>query len=346
VMRSASTTGTRETRRRRATVALSLTVVCLAAGEARADLEFREPVADAGVVRTGQRLSHRFVFANRGAEPVEVRAAQTSCGCLKPSFQPRMCAPGPEGPVVLEVNTLSQAAGDHLWTLQLVYQAGAASRQATLSLKARVVAEVLVQPAAVTLFADRALTSEIIVTDRRERPLSVLHVDTSSSRVGAVLREQSRGVARVRLAVAPDCPEGHHEDAVVIATNDPEYPQLRVPVTLVKRPRQRVSSSPRDVSLLAEQGKPSPARIVLIHDSRDEPVSIDTVVADHPALMVRWAQGPGPMATLRLWLDAAGLPAGTFAASVHVAVGGRVRETLTIPVLCTVKKSGGSARSN
>jgi hypothetical protein len=336
-MQSASSGVNRQARRCRTTVALSVTLICLAVGRVRADLEFREPVANVGVVRTGQRLSHRFIFANRGSEPVEMRAAQTSCGCLKPSFEPRICAPGHEGSVVLEVNTLSQAAGAQVWTIQVVYQTGAASCQATLCLKAHVVADVTVLPAAMTLFTDRALTSELVLTDRRDRPLSVVRVETSSSRVRALVQGQSAGVARIRLTVAADCPEGHHEEAIVIATDDPDYAQLRVPVTLVKRPRGRLSSSPREVTLLAEHGKPSPSRIVLVHGSRDDPVHIESASADHPGLSLHWAQGPGPMATLRLSLAPDGLEVGTFATSVHVAVGGQVHETLTIPVLCTVK---------
>ena len=58
----------------------------------------------------------------------------------------------------------------------------------------------------------------------------------------------------------------------VIRDYDPDYRELRVPVTVVKRPRQRAKASPDRVELSATPGQPVPSRIVRIRAADDESV--------------------------------------------------------------------------
>src|SRR5205807_1418051 len=124
------------------------------------------------------------------------------------------------------------------------------------------------------------------------------------ARAGEPYRDnKDRLVCKIAVEPAPDCPEGRHEEAVVLYTSDPEYRDLTVPVTIVKRSRQRLSAAPREVTLTAAPGQPLPARIVQLRDPRDQPVLIETVTADDPAITCRWAPGPGNAATLRIRVD-------------------------------------------
>src|SRR5437870_4030225 len=119
---------------------------------ARADLTFPRPIVDVGQVRSGLPLSHTFRFTNAGSSPVAVTEVQGSCGCLTPRLDKRLLQPGETAELVLEVHTLSQTAGVHHWRVRLTYRDGDRLVQTSLELTAEVLAELMVQPAALTLF--------------------------------------------------------------------------------------------------------------------------------------------------------------------------------------------------
>src|SRR5262249_53308984 len=150
------------------------TSVCLLSSTAaRADLRFASPVVHAGVVRTGAPLAHQFTFINQGPETVELIDARPSCGCLRPSVTKRVYQSGEEGRLKLEVHTLNQAAGPHNWTVRLQYRCGESTYEAVLQLSAKLITEVLVQPAAMVVIADKATNHELTLTDLRSHPLPI-----------------------------------------------------------------------------------------------------------------------------------------------------------------------------
>src|SRR5262249_18026760 len=152
---------------------------------ARADIVFDEPHANAGMVKTGNVLSHQFHFINQGPETVEVTEARASCGCLSPRLEKRVFQPGDEGILQLEVNTLSQSAGLHNWHVYVTFRCGSIVREMSLQLSAQMVTEVTVQPASLTVFADSGVSHELLVTDSRPRPLSIFGVRASSPKLKA-----------------------------------------------------------------------------------------------------------------------------------------------------------------
>src|SRR5262245_12700627 len=140
----------------RRTSPMAAVAMVLLAGPARADLRFAETRADAGEARTGIPLCHRFDFVNDGPEPVEITDIRAGCGCLVPRWEKRKYRAGERGTVVMEVNTLTPAPGPHTWQFQVRYRCGEAVREIPLKLSARLVAEISVRPAALTVIADGA----------------------------------------------------------------------------------------------------------------------------------------------------------------------------------------------
>lgn len=314
----------------------------LAGGAARADLFCPAPTVDAGEVRSGAPLAQPFSLVNRGSETVEIVGVRPSCGCIRPEVRPLVYPPGQEGALLLEVNTLTQAAGPHAWTLQVVYRCGDREEGLTLTVTARVVTEITVEPPVLALSTDTAIAHEITVTDRRDKPLELLSVQASLPFVRAALGEprrdeQGRRCRPVRVEVLPDCPEGRHEALLLLLTNDPAYPALRVPLTVTKRPRAAVRATPEEISLTAAGDGPLPARIVLLAAADDRPVTVERVEADDPAVECRWAPGPGPRATLKVQVDRARVPGAALHANVRVHLGGPTPQTLTLPVTCTLR---------
>src|SRR5262249_41785901 len=96
-------------------------ILCVLAAAARAELHFAKLTVELGEVR-GKILAQRFAFVNEGPEKVEITGLHASCGCLKPRLDPLVYEPGNKGELVMEVNPLSQSAGDHTWTVQVSYR--------------------------------------------------------------------------------------------------------------------------------------------------------------------------------------------------------------------------------
>jgi hypothetical protein len=316
--------------------------LALVAPTARADLAFTNCVVDVGEVRSGIALKQAFAFVNDGPGEARITDLQTGCGCLKPRLGKRTYVPGERGEVVLEVHTLSQPAGDHTWRLHVAYQVGCEPRTAELLLKGRVVTEVVVRPAALTIFTGGSAAHEVTLTDLRARPLSVTGVHASSPHLtGDVQRtaedEAGHRVITIALSLAADCPEGRSEQTLVLLTDDAEYRELTIPVTVVKRPKQGVTAAPAAVSLAAPPGQPVPSRIVLLRPVGATAVVVESIEADDPAVVCTWARGPGECATLKVAVDRARLPADGLHSAIHVRLSGAVNETITVPVTCIVQ---------
>jgi hypothetical protein len=309
---------------------------------ARAELRFAQPAADVGEVRGGSPLVHDFKFTNVGQEVVEVAEIQASCGCLKPRLEPRVFKPGEQGVLRVEVNTLSVAAGSHSWHIQVSYRSGETRHDASLVLTGKIISEVTVQPALLTVFADKGVTHDLLLTDLRPKPLHITAVQASSPKVQSRMVEEFHDglghlVRKIRLEVIADFPEGRHEETLDIFTDDPMYRDLRVPVTIVKRPRQRLTVQPREVSLTAPVGAAAPSRLVLLSDSDDGAIEIDRVTTADPALVCQWTRGPNNMATVRISVDRSRVQSEEFHGSVQIHVRKPVEQTLVIPVTVTLQ---------
>jgi hypothetical protein len=139
------------------------------------------------------------------------------------------------------------------------------------------------------------------------------------------------------LEVLPDCPEGRHEEMLLLATTDPLYPELRVPFTVVKKARQRVTAVPGSVLLRGSASGPLPARLVLLGSSDGEEVAVAKVEADNPAIHCCWAAGPGTQATLKVQVDRAQVRGDELEGNVRVQISRPAPQTLTIPLRCLLR---------
>src|SRR5439155_7379782 len=116
---------------------------------------------------------------------------------------------------------------------------------ASLELRAELVTEVKVEPATLTLYTDGTLRHEVVVTDLRPKPLRVTSARCSTPHLAtrvAARSDAEPAVSRVAVEVKEDLPEGRYTELLSLATDDPVYRELRVPVTVVKRSRRAVSA--------------------------------------------------------------------------------------------------------
>jgi hypothetical protein len=304
---------------------------------ARAELRLAETTISLGEVRGGMPITRHITFSNDGPEKIEITGLHASCGCTKPRLETLTYAPGDKGELFLEINTLSQSAGDHVWTVQISYRAGGELHEQTVRLKGRIVAEVQVQPAALTVFTDHALEHTLIVTDIRAKPFKLTEARTSASYLLAHIGEPSHDdhghwTCAVKLEVGADCPEGRHEERLDLKTSDPDYAELRIPVVVVKRAKQRLTGTPNPVVFTVPSGQPAPTRLIVIRDEHGEAVVIERVEADDAALSCTWSEGANTPGAVRVRLDPKALREGGLQSAVHIHVSKPIETTLTVPV--------------
>jgi hypothetical protein len=326
----------------------------LTAPTARAALECAEPTVRAGDVRSGTALAHDFHLVNRGSLPVEVTDVHATCGCLAPKLDRRQVPAGREAILHVEINTLTQPAGAHTWMIRVTYREGDRPGELDLVLGAKIISEISVLPPALTLFmqasttaasdpaADAALGHAITVHDRRPRPLAVTAVQPSTPhlrvRVGEPRQDPAGGWTRsIQVEVAADCPAGRHDAVLRILADDATYPELNVPVTIVKRSPTEVRAAPDAVTLFGAAKEPLPAHIVLLSAPGDQEVAIEHIECDNPAVQCHWASGPGNRATLKFRIDAARLRGNALRTEVRVHLTRPTLQTVTIPVTCTLR---------
>jgi hypothetical protein len=300
---------------------LALTLVLSAPPES---LRFETPWHDAGEVKIGPSLTRRFAFVNAGTEPFTVTDLKSTCGCITPTIAKRTYQPGERGELTLEVNTLSQPAGPHRWTTTVGYRCGDRSATTTLELTARLIQEIEVTPAALAFHGGGSAV--VSVRDRRARPLALKGVHASLPFLLASIEND----ASIRVAVTTDCPAGRHAATVTITTDDAEYREIKLPVTIVRESRQPLTATPARVTLVA-----GASALVQLRDATGRAVQIESVEPSHPALTCRWAAGPGNFATLRIGLDRSKWAGGDLSAEVRVKGNG---QTLTIPVAAGTKE--------
>jgi hypothetical protein len=225
--------------------------------------------------------------------------------------------------------------------VQLFYTRAGRPEELVLFLRANVVPEITVEPAALVVFTSGPLQRTITLVERRPQALTLTGVRTTSPHLRAGASEPSRNEAGhwarvITLEVLSDFPEGRHEETLTIATADPTFGEWRVPVTVVKRSRNTVSVTPEAVTFTEPAGQALPTRLVRLRGQDEQEVVVERVEAGDPAIHSEWAQGPGRQVTLKVSVDAAKAPHG-LQGEVRCYLRQPSAQVVTIPVTWIVK---------
>jgi hypothetical protein len=300
------------------------TVAC-----ARADLEVAAPIVNLGEIRGGMPAEVAFSLRNAGAERIEILEVNRGCDCLTPRLQKRLLESGEKTTLGIGLRTLGHSSGQHTWTTAIRFREGAAVRDISLGVRAVLVNDITIEPAVCALFVEKTLRQEITLTDRRQPPLTVTGVETSTPAIKALASAPEGGVTKIILeASAAGLAPGRHDEILSIYTSDPSYRLLQVPITLVRVSQSPVLATPEEVRVFTQPGQPIPATVVRLRPRGDGAVVIDKVIVDDPAVVCTWAPGPGNHATLKIQIKAS-RPVDS---AVRVHLRQPVVEILTIPV--------------
>lgn len=301
-----------------------------------AGLNWSAPVADLGETKSGPPLSHTFTVTNANREPVRILGVDAGCGCVRRDVSKTSLAPGESADITLTVNTLTQPAGPNTWrgTVRFAVGADGPPQSVELTIKARLVREVSVSPPSLAFSTAAGATQTLTVTDIRKTPLTVTRAAATSPHLTATVRPAARGMQEIVVVLAPDLPVGEHDDAVVLTTDDPAYPELRVPVRVSKRSPDGVTASPAAVDLRFAAGQPELSALVQLR-AGGKPVAVERVESDDPTVRAKWSAGAGPVATVRVTV-----PAGTGKTTVRVTLAEPAGKVVAVPVSWSGSGSG------
>jgi hypothetical protein len=312
------------------TCRFTIPLVLLFAAQARGELHVPTPVVDLGEVKSGLPLSHSFELINTGPDAVEIQDTRASCGCLIGKVEPRIIQPGGRAALALRMHTLGQAGGPHTWKATVQYRQGGQEKEITVGIQVHLVTEVTVQPATLTLVTAGNLTQVVTVTDQRPEPLRVVGVQISTPGLRAKLVGQEKGTAQIQLEVDQALSGGRHDEILTIDTDDADYRQLQVPVTVIKT-SQTVTAIPAKVELYAGANQPVSCLIRLRSES-DKAVTVSKIESANPALTSRWAAGPEKQATVRIQLDPEQRTGRELESTITIHLASPSQEALVIPV--------------
>lgn len=300
-----------------------------------------DPVQDAGVVRRGASVPFTFRLRNDGDAALIIDEVQPACGCTVPRFPPRI-APGATGEVEVVLDTY--ALEGPLAKSVKVYTNDAANPVLLLTLKADVRRLVEARPDYLRFrhtVGEPAPTIAVTVWAPDRPRLEVEGVTSPFPYLRALAREASAearlpGVRgrqwRLEFTLAADAPLGGAAGEVVVRTDHPREPELRLPVSIHVQPVIEVIPAVLELGELAPGTQRTWVLEVRNHATAEVP--LHGVRSDIPAVTatVEPVEGQeGRLWDLTVEADTTGL-AGDIAGTLTLETGSPAQPTVTVPI--------------
>lgn len=201
----------------------------------------------------------QFHFQNRSSRPVKITEVKPSCGCLTPKLvgfnaqrrheERTEFAPGEHGVLAMGIRPAKEQPGDKTYTVTVSYNDG---QPQTETLEFRITLpqkKLTVEPNELYFYQ---LTGEpdsrvVMVRDFRDKPAHVLSAEAMTAGKAAdaqplagvtvALGEVTPGpdgeVAwPIQVSIGPDLAPGRVDGWLVISTDDPEAPRVKIPILL------------------------------------------------------------------------------------------------------------------
>jgi hypothetical protein len=210
------------------------------AGAAAPRIEFDSKEADLGVVILGEGGTHVFRFKNAGTADLEVRRVKPSCGCTAALLTASRLKPGETGEIKITFDSAGRPRGFQELTVSVFtndpQEKDFGDQVSLLRVRAEVSSLIRTVPE-VAYFQDLLKGSAevrkvaLLAEDRAE--LQVLGVDVASPFVEASVAPLVRGKKKggeLTIRVRPEAPAGRLDSAVVVRTDHPRQPTIRIGV--------------------------------------------------------------------------------------------------------------------
>jgi hypothetical protein len=244
------------------------------------------------------------------------------------------------------VNTLTQPDGPNRWQVAVGYKLETPGAQPQvgellLQITATLSRDVSLTPPQIGFSTTGEASKVLTLTDTRGQPLKVVRAVPSSPhlKVEIGLREggPAKSTTSVTVKLAADAPEGHRDETVVLQTDDPAYPEFRVPVRVLKRAAGAVVAAPESVAVRFAAGQDEVSTLVRLRAADGKAVAVGNAESDHPGVVVKWSPDSGAVAAVRVVVtEKAAAQAGS--CKVRVRLTEPNAQELVIPVAWTALK--------
>ncbi len=309
------------------------------------------PLGARGEVKAGAPLSHTFDLTHIGSVgTLCITRVEAGCGCLRQTLSANRLQPGETAKLTIEVNTLTQPDGPNRWQVQVSYTLdlppvapGAApvsqSGSQLLNVTANLSREVSVVPPQLAFSCTAEAAGSFTITDRRTRPLTVVKAASTSPHLLAEIGKPAAGADGTRQQVVhvklvADAPTGHRDETLTLYTDDAAYPELRLPVRVLKRGANGVTATPDAVALRFAQEQDEVSALVQLRATDSKAIQVVNAESDDPSVKVKWSPGSGSVAAVRITVArTAGKPTGS--SIVRVRLLEPVGQDVMIPISWT-----------
>ncbi|QDU15308.1 hypothetical protein CA11_31300 [Gimesia maris] len=210
------------------------------AAEEKPALAFETYMVNTGMVKETTRVvGARFRFKNLSEHKVTVTELVPSCGCLKPRLEKKVYEPNETGEFQLKMETASESPGQKEYFVDFKYE-DTQERSTRLTFKLELpTRRLVVKPKALVIyqFTPGRTIHPLTVSDYRGgQDFEIISVESTSkfAKVKLAERELEKGVTSQKLEVIVEnlVPPGKHNGMIVIKTNDPDFPELYVPMII------------------------------------------------------------------------------------------------------------------
>ncbi|MCE9561185.1 MAG: DUF1573 domain-containing protein [Planctomycetes bacterium] len=273
---------------------------------APAPLQCANPTAAKGDVKGGPPIVHAFELVHNGTGTLSITRVEAGCGCLRQSLTAKVLQPGERSSLTIDVNSLTQPDGPNRWQILVGYKVEAPgvpqqTGELLLQITATLSREVSVSPPQLGFSTSGIASQQLTITDTRAKPLTVVKAGASSPHLAVEVGAREAGKGQVvTVKLAAEAPPGHTDEIVTLLTDDPAYPELRVPVRVLKRPAGAVAATPDSVVVRFAAGQTEVSTLVQLRAADGKPVGVFGAESDHPGVTVKWSPGSGSVAVVRV----------------------------------------------
>ncbi|HWL10649.1 MAG TPA: DUF1573 domain-containing protein [Planctomicrobium sp.] len=209
-------------------------------------LAFRQYAVNLREIPATGKITVPFSFWNRGRGPLEIVRLEPSCGCLAPKMlgERKIYGPGSQGLFEVQVDTAREPSGPQQYSVRVHYF-DQGPREETVTFRLTVPERrVQVTPPELYFYqlSEGKLESTIRIADRRGKELNLVEVTSSSPNL--VTEIQSKEVNAetttipVLVTVKGTLASGSQTASLLVRTDDPDFPSIRIPVFLHGKPKQ------------------------------------------------------------------------------------------------------------
>ena len=329
-----------------AAVPAAVMVAAEAAEAAQPKAVVATPVHDAGMVPTGQKIVHDFVIENQGDAALEITAVRPACGCTVAQFD-RTIAPGASGKVnaVLDTATFAGPIAKGI----AVLTNDPANPRLELTVKAEVRPHLVADPGFARFLqpqhSDPGVVEQRVWTKSFDQ-LEIVDVTSPYPFLKVTHKPITANAKRHQDGVGPQheltfvldysqAPVGSLAEFVVVETNHPQQPQIKIPVSGFVRPLVVVTPDAADFGALTLDADGANGTLILKHYGV-QPLEIRAAETTIPGVEV--AIEPveaGREFNVRVQLPP-DMPKGPFAGTISLSTNNPRKPTVEIPLRGTV----------